>query len=237
MSDATTISVNFAKPIPVFPLDSVTLLPQQVLPLHIFEPRYRQMVEHVLDGAGQIAMAVFRGERWKQEYHGRPPLRPCVCIGQIIQHERLADGRYNLLLQGVCRARIVEESPPSAERLFREAMLQPLSTPHAEETTPELDSMRRSVGRMLTEGPLTHFAAAEAVAEYADDEDVPTNAFFELIAFTLISDPEVRYRLLAEADALRRVGVVQDELKRLESLLRRAERQHPEQWPKGCSWN
>lgn len=237
MSDATTISVNFAKPVPLFPLDSVTLLPQQVLPLHIFEPRYRQMVEHVLDGSGQIAMAVFRGERWKQEYHGRPPLRPCVCIGQIIQHERLADGRYNLLLQGVCRAKIVDESPPSAERLYREAMLEPLSTPLAEETTPELDGMRRTVGRMLTDGPLTHFAAAEAVAEYADDEDVPTNAFFELIAFTLISDPEVRYRLLAESDALRRVGVVEDELRRLESLLRRAERQHPEQWPKGCSWN
>ena len=57
------------------------LLPQQVIPLRIFEPRYKQMVEDVLDGTGQFAIAVFSGRRWKQEYHGKPPIRPAVCIG------------------------------------------------------------------------------------------------------------------------------------------------------------
>ena len=52
MSDETAIQVNFGRPMPVFPLDQVTLLPQQVLPLHIFEPRYRQMVTDALDGSG-----------------------------------------------------------------------------------------------------------------------------------------------------------------------------------------
>ena len=117
MSEDNTVQVNFGKPIPLFPLDSAVLLPQQVLPLHIFEPRYRQMVERALDGAGQIAMAVFEGESWKQQYHGRPALRPAVCIGQIVQHERLPDGRYNIILQGVCRARISKESARDGERL------------------------------------------------------------------------------------------------------------------------
>ena len=58
MPDEVSIRVNFNKPIPLFPLDSVVLLPQQVMPLHIFEPRYRQMVDEALDSVGQIAMAV-----------------------------------------------------------------------------------------------------------------------------------------------------------------------------------
>lgn len=99
MSDESTVSVNFAKPIPLFPLDGVLLMPHQVIPLHIFEPRYQQMVEHALDGPGLIAMASFKGQRWRLEYHGRPPIMPAVCVGHIVQHERTPDGRFNLLLQ------------------------------------------------------------------------------------------------------------------------------------------
>ena len=121
-----SIQVNFGRPMPIFPLDQVTLLPQQVLPLHIFEPRYRQMVEHALDGAGQIAMAVFDTEAWREDYHALPPVKPAVCIGQIVQHEKLEDGRYNVLLQGVCRARIVGEQPPNGGRLYRTATLEPV---------------------------------------------------------------------------------------------------------------
>ncbi|MGP1309805.1 MAG: LON peptidase substrate-binding domain-containing protein, partial [Phycisphaerales bacterium] len=99
MSDeAPAIRVNFNRPMPVFPLREVVLFPHAAIPLHIFEERYRDMVDDALDGAGQIAMAVFEGERWTQEYHGRPPIRPAVCVGQILQHERLADGRYNIIL-------------------------------------------------------------------------------------------------------------------------------------------
>src|SRR5580765_1551354 len=111
MSEETTISVNFGKPMPIFPLNSVVLLPHGVLPLHVFEDRYRQMVGDALDGSGQIAMAVFEGADWKQEYHCRPPVRPAVCVGQIIQHHKLPDGRYNIALQGICRARILQELP------------------------------------------------------------------------------------------------------------------------------
>src|SRR3954467_9840508 len=85
MSEETSIQVNFGRPLPLFPLDAVTLLPQQLLPLHIFEERYRQMVEHALDGSGQLAMAVLDGSGKGEE--GNPPIRPAVCIGQIAQHE------------------------------------------------------------------------------------------------------------------------------------------------------
>jgi len=235
MSDQTSISVNFGKAMPLFPLDSVTLLPQQVLPLHIFEPRYRQLIGDVLDGSGQLAMGMFKGDRWKQEYHGRPPVRPSVCIGQIVQHEKLDDGRYNVLIQGVCRARIEEELPAREGVLYREVMLSPVGVGEMDESL--LAGTRDRLEHMLTEGPLTRLSAASAVAEYARDEELPTTALLELVSFTMVGDAELKYRLLAEGDAAERARLVESELGHLESLLRRADAQRPDLWPKGTSWN
>jgi len=235
MSDQTTIQVNFARPMPLFPLDAVTLLPQQVLPLHIFEPRYRQMVGDVLDASGQIAMGVFRGNRWKQEYHGRPPVRPSVCVGQIVQHEKLADGRYNVLIQGVCRARIDHELAPRPEVEYREVSLSPVGVGETDEGL--LAATRDRLEHMLSDGPLTRLSAASAVAEYARDEELPTSALLELVSFTMVGDTELRYRLLAEGDATERARLVERELGHLEGLIRRADAQRPDLWPKGVSWN
>lgn len=235
MSEETSIQVNFSKPMPVFPLDSATLLPQQVLPLHVFEERYRQMVAHALDGAGQIAMGVFRGSRWRQEYHGRPPLRPAVCIGQIIQHETLPDGRYNIILQGVCRARIEREEPAEDGVLYRRAILRPVGVGDVDEF--ELSDLRGWLDEALSEGPLTQMTAAESVLGYVRRDDIPTSALLELVSFTMTGGGELRYRLLAEGDPVRRADLLKEELLHLQELIRQAEAQHPEKWPKGCSWN
>lgn len=235
MSDETAIQVNFAKPMPLFPLDTATLLPQQVLPLHIFEDRYRQMVSEALDGAGQIAMAVFRGPRWRKEYHGRPPLRPAVCVGQVMEHEQFPDGRFNLVLQGVCRARIVEEMPAEEGVLYRRALLQPVGVGEVDEA--ELEGMRDWLDAALSEGPLTHMSAAEALLGYIRNGAIPTSTLLELVSFTMTSGGELRYTLLAEGDASRRAELVRGELEHIEAMLRRARAQRPESWPKGCSWN
>ncbi|MBL9032527.1 MAG: LON peptidase substrate-binding domain-containing protein [Phycisphaerae bacterium] len=235
MSDESAIQVNFGKPMPLFPLDSAVLLPQQVLPLHIFEPRYRQMVEHALDGAGQIAMAVFRGKAWKSNYHGRPPLRPAVCVGQIVQHERLPDGRYNLILQGVCRARIAEELPPDQHRLYRAARLEPVGVEPQDEN--KLFGVRERLAELLGEGPLTRLTNADWVMDRIRDEDIPTAVVLELVSFALPTNREAKYKLLAESDAAARAVIVEHELLGLRELLHRAAAQHPERWPKGVSWN
>ncbi len=239
MDEETTIRVNFGKPIPLFPLDSVVLLPQQVMPLHIFEPRYRTMVDEALDGAGQIAMAVFAGERWKQEYHGNPPVRPAVCVGQIVQHERMPDGRYNILLQGVCRAKVVREDMPDEDRPYRQAILEPLGSNDAvaPETGYAIDQMRQWIEGELSGGELKELTVAEQMLEYVRNEDVPTTALIELISFALVTEPAARYRLLSEPELSRRVDFVRDALENLGLMIRQARAQHPEQWPKGLSWN
>lgn len=235
MLDDQTVQVNFGRPVPIFPLVRVTLLPQQVLPLHIFEPRYKQMISESLDGSGQIAMAVFRGRKWKLDYHGKPPIMPAVCVGQIVQHEKLSDDRYNVLIQGVCRARITNEMPGDGERLFRLAMLEPVGVDDAGDV--ELDEVREHMEHMLTTGELSRLATAETILEYVRNDDVPTHALLELVSFALVTDDRLRYRLLAEPDVQTRADMLLGELGHLRSLIRRGDVQRPDEWPKGLSWN
>jgi len=230
-----TVRVNFGRPTPLFPLAQVTLLPHAVLPLHVYEPRYRQMIERVLDGAGQIAMAVIDHDAWPTDPASDPPLMPAVCIGQIVQHERLLDGRYNILLQGVCRARIEREEPASDGRLYRQAILRPIEV--ADYDPDELAAERQRLRWLLTETPLINLAAADKVAECLAQNDAPTVAVLELIGVSLLTDDTVRYRLLEEGDPTVRAALVEYELDHLRTLLSRAQRQLDPDAPKGVSWN
>jgi hypothetical protein len=92
------------------------------LPLHIFEPRYREMVGDALESDRLIGMALLR-PGWEHEYEGRPPVYPIGCSGVITHFERLADGRYNLVLRGLERFRIIEEDH---DRSYRRALVESL---------------------------------------------------------------------------------------------------------------
>lgn len=237
-----TIRVNFGKPMPVFPLHTATLLPHGFIQLHVFEPRYRQMVSDVLDQSGQIAMAVFAGEKWKEDYHGRPPLKPAVCIGQILQHARNEDETYDIVLQGVCRARIIDELPADSDRLYRLARLEPLGSPVVEESV--LSPHREKLADMLSTAPLTDLKNADGFVEYLRGEKVPASVIIELLAYTFLpmEDSKGRYAYLAESNPVGRARMVENALGGIAQLLKRAEPQRNavvggEPAPKGCSWN
>ena len=235
MATETTIRVNFGKPMPVFPLNNAVLMPHGILPLHIFEDRYKQMVADALDGSGQIAMAVFEGPRWKQEYHGRPPIRPAVCVGHIIQHFKLPNGNYNIALQGVCRAKILQELPAKEGRLYREALLEPVGVGNVDEST--LAPFRQTLSDSLSHEPLSDLRGAAGFVEHLNSDDVPTSAILELLALAFLGDSEVRYELLASANPEARARIVSTQLADLERLLKRAAPQRQVETPKGCNWN
>ncbi len=102
--------------IPVFPLPNVVLFPTVSLPLHIFEPRYREMVSDALDGDRIIGMALLR-PGWEGKYEARPPIYPVGCAGLITHAERAADGRYNIVLRGLEKFRVVSEQHQRAYRI------------------------------------------------------------------------------------------------------------------------
>jgi uncharacterized protein len=103
--------------IPLFPLPGVVLLPGTTLPLHIFESRYRAMVADALAGDRTIGMAMLK-PGWEASDED-PRIYSIGGAGEIVDSERLDDGRYNIVLEGRFRYRVVEESPASPYRVAR----------------------------------------------------------------------------------------------------------------------
>src|SRR3954469_5122290 len=108
--------------LPLFPLPTVVLFPNVFLPLHIFEPRYREMVADSLAGDRVIGMVLLR-PGWERNYEGRPAVYPVGCSGVITHFEKLADGRYNIILRGLRRFRLPEKDHSPSDRL---AIVEPL---------------------------------------------------------------------------------------------------------------
>jgi Lon protease-like protein len=109
--------------LPLFPLPNVVLFPNVFLPLHIFERRYRDMVADAVAGDRMIGMVLLQ-PGWEHDYEGHPPVYPIGCSGVITHVERLADGRYNMVLRGLERFRIVGEDHNLS---YRRGVVEPLA--------------------------------------------------------------------------------------------------------------
>lgn len=205
--------IDFSKPIPLFPLPQCVLLPHATIPLHIFEPRYRTMVADSLDSHGLIAMACFKGSRWRTEYEGSPPIRPTACIGYIVQHHTLGNGCYNILLQGLLRAKIVEEEPYEPYRRARFAALESAPVDDA-----RLADQRSEIERLLNHEQVKKLATVNAIQNWLSD-DIPTVALFDLASMTLCEDGEKRYRWLEECCVHRRAELLIEQLLGLKRTL------------------
>jgi Lon protease-like protein len=106
--------------IPVFPLPNVVFFPRIPLPLHIFEPRYRAMVQDAARGSRLIGMALLRDE-WQETYYERPPIFGTGTVGEMVHVEDLPDGRFNIVLRGLREYTIVRELDDRAS--YREAIV------------------------------------------------------------------------------------------------------------------
>jgi hypothetical protein len=149
--------------IPIFPLSNVVLFPHVHCPLHIFEPRYRQMIDAALGGARRIGMATVRPEH-RDAMAGDPPLFTVGCLGEVQQARRRDDGRYDIVLFGAQRFRIVDEIPRDSERLYRLARVELLdeSFDAAREGIP-LQGLRADAIEMLTQ--LLRYVAPDSAHE------------------------------------------------------------------------
>jgi len=240
---AEVITVDFARPVPLFVLPAVVLLPHSRQRLHVFEPRYRQMVEQcVAQGrgqilrSGQIALAVVEPRAIVDGAWPEPaPLRDAVCVGQIVQHERLGDGRHTIMLHGVCRATIESIAEPNDDRLYREAMLQPIELPGR--AFPSMHSARRAIREVMSGPRLRRMNSIRALLEWWTRDDLPTHAMVEIVGDAIVRNECERYRLLAEPDPWIRAVILRDHLVGLDRLVAAADRQHADEWPKGMSWN
>ncbi len=125
VSSRTVSEPHDATELALFPLPNVVLFPRVLCPLHVFEPRYRQMTAAALAGAREIGMVAIRPEHL-HEAAGDPPLFSVGCVGTIQQSQRRDDGRYDIVLLGTQRFRITGETPRAGDRLYRVARVERL---------------------------------------------------------------------------------------------------------------
>jgi uncharacterized protein len=173
--------------IPLFPLPNVVLFPHVCLPLHIFEPRYREMVSDALDGDRMIGMVLLR-PGWEGDYEGRPAIYDVGCAGLITHAERTADGRYNLVLRGLEKFRVQQEDH---QRSYRMADVDTLLEPVAEADRDLMRAERRRLESLLVPQPegrgvdhkmppsMPDEELVNALAQYLDLEAVEKQALLE----------------------------------------------------------
>ncbi len=193
----------------LFPLPEVLLLPHGMLPLHLFEQRYRDMMEDVLEREEKPIMAMASlAPGWKQNYMGRPDIHKVVCVGVVSRYERLDDGRFNLVLGGAIRANIVREI---AGKSYRRAVLEPIVDINASE-----DCLLRSRLRLrslcIHSALRRQTAASRELLRIIDNHSIEVPMLLDILLHALSEDSALKQLILAEADLARRLSIGIDAL-------------------------
>ncbi len=131
--------------IPLFPLPATVFYPNTSLPLHIFEPRYRSMVADALNGKGEIGMILLK-PGWESDYQGTPEIMTIGCLGKIKQHSELPEGKYNILLSGLYRFRILNEIKG---KIYRQAQVEFLKEINDKDLTSEPSPIKEQLIKIM----------------------------------------------------------------------------------------
>jgi len=209
-SDVSPISPNFDRAMRMFPLPNLVMFPNVLQPLHIFEPRYREMVDEAIDHDGLITMALLK-PGWETQYDGRPAVHREACLGRIVTHVRLKDGRYNLLLRGLCRVTIVRELEP--RKLFREVMVKPVEEVFSTSKATSRDTLHRSLlDEFRRTLPDSQEVRQQLEAAVGGPESLGT--LTDLVSYTLQLSLSAKRRLLAEPNIARRASLLLQTLRK-----------------------
>lgn len=217
----------FSGRVPIFPLPNVVFFPQTLLPLHIFEERYRAMTRDALEGERLIAMAMLR-PGWEPSYEGAPEIFPMVGLGRIVQEQKLPDGRFNIVLLGVKRARVVQEQAGQPYRVGRLELL--------EESAPEGGGFEQiRLGLLAVYVTLMRARSSH----WKPDPHMSLGLLCDLLAAQIDTDPLVRQAVFEELDVAARARRVVEMLQQsaVASQEMRSGLKDQGKWPPGESAN
>ena len=195
--------------LPLFPLPNLVFFPHTRLPLHVFEPRYRQMVRDVLDTDQRFGIVLLR-PGWEPEYFGAPPIFEWGTVGTIEQAVPLEDGRFNIVVRGDIRFRVLDEVsrvPYRTARVIAEPEVQ---------RDPAQSYAQREWLADLSRQYLKYLPDQTAVPEI---ETVDLDALTNALIMSLNLDVEEKQKLLENSDVITRAEEIGNELSsRIESL-------------------
>jgi hypothetical protein len=192
--------------LPLFPLPDAVLFPHALLPLHIFEERYRAMARDVLVGPRFVAISLIAPGQDPDE--PRPAVLPVAGVGEVVMAHELADGRFNLVLRGRARIRIDEElASDRPYRLVAASLIPDLAVADGQELADADQSLRALIGHLADAIPdggelLRQVVAAQETA----------SELVDVVAAALIVDPGLRQGLLETRDVAKRIERVSAEV-------------------------
>lgn len=193
MSDDLSPLANFSGTARLFPLPNLVLFPNVMQPLHIFEPRYRQMTVDALADDRLIAMVLLR-PGWEECYDTKPAIFQVACLGRIVAQQPLPDGRFNILLRGLSRVLIDQETCHG--KPYRQARVQLLEdAPWPDKATEQ--RLRRKLIKLVP----PWFAGQEAVLKQFRQllrGQLSLSALCDITSFVLPLDVSVKQALLEE---------------------------------------
>ncbi len=201
--------------VPIFPLPNVVFLPNTLLPLHVFEPRYKEMFADVLAGDRRIGVVQLK-PGWEKDYYGNPPVYRHLGIGTVVYSQKLDDGRYDVVLEGTARARIKSETQRGDYRVAEVEILREVIAPEAREEVETLTTHLLPVFcKVVANLPETAQGLEPAVWKE------PTAAVIaDVLAKVFMESAYDKQSILSELDVLRRLRLVSVHLG---SLLNREE--------------
>jgi uncharacterized protein len=193
MNDDQAALSGFKGEVRLFPLPNLVLFPHVVQGLHIFEPRYRQLLTDALAGDRLVGLVLLQ-PGWEEEYDATPDIEPIACLGRIGWHEKLPDGRYNLRLRGLSRIGLTEELP--TDRLYRMARAELVP-----DVVPADMQRLKDLRRNLAEAVLPRFAGDGAAHQQLQElftGDEPLGHVCDVLSYALPMPLEMKQALLAE---------------------------------------
>ena len=180
---------------PLFPLPDVVFFPKTLLPLHVYEPRYRALASEALEQDGIICTALLK-PGWESDYYGSPEVYPVGCVGKIVQHQKLPDGRYNITLDGIAKVSIESQVRLEPYRLVRVKPMEDDSTWARGRRAAEEAAELMRLFRQVHEGQAPSILLAEMLGQEMTPESI-----LNTVALNLNAEPEVKEQLL-EMDSL-----------------------------------
>lgn len=195
---------EFSGTVRLFPLPNLVLFPHVMQPLHVFEPRYRAMLEEALAGDQLVTMAML-APGWEKDYEGRPPLFPMACLSRVAVHHKVADGAYNVLAVGLKRVRLLRELPP--HKSFREAKVEVCDDcypPNEAGSTPLLQRKLRNAFMEI----LPRLPQAEEQLDQLLGSNVSLGTLTDIISYMLDIELVKKEALLAEPNVHRRTELL-----------------------------
>jgi uncharacterized protein len=193
--------------LPMFPLPGVVLFPHALLPLHIFEERYKKMARDLLASHRHLAVALLVSPD-DALADDSPPVHPIMGVGEVVMAHELPDGRFNLVVRGRARVRLMEELiSDEPYRLITARALADLKAPSAAELADADQSLRALVGRLAESVP----DGGELLRQVVAAQPTP-HELVDVLAAALIADAGKRQRLLEMRDVVRRIETVSAEI-------------------------